>query len=97
VVQYGCETLSLTFSEEDRLRVFENWVLSRIFGLKRDEVMGGWRQLYNEELHDLYSSPNMIRIIMLRRKRWAGHMRRIGREKVRGKETTRKTNISVVG
>jgi hypothetical protein len=60
VVLYGCETWSLTLREEHRLRVFENRVLRRIFGLKRDEVMGEWRKLHNEELHDLYSSPSII-------------------------------------
>jgi hypothetical protein len=57
------ETWSLTLREEQRLRVFENMMLRRIFGPKRDEVMGGWRKLYNEELHNLYSSPSIIRMI----------------------------------
>jgi hypothetical protein len=57
VVLYGCETWSLTLRKENRLRVFENRVLRRIFGLKRDEVMGEWRKLHNKELRDLYSSP----------------------------------------
>jgi hypothetical protein len=61
---YGYETWSLTLREEHKLRVFENRVLRRIFGLKRDEVIGGWRKLYNEELHNLYSSPSIIRMIM---------------------------------
>jgi hypothetical protein len=60
---YGCETWSLTLKEEHRLRVFENRVLRRIFGLKRDEVLGEWRKLHDEELRDLYSSPNILRII----------------------------------
>jgi hypothetical protein len=55
------------------LRVFENRVLRRIFGPKRDEVIGGWRKLHNEELHCLYSSPSIIRVINARRMRWAGH------------------------
>jgi hypothetical protein len=54
--------------------VFENTVLRRIFGPKRDEVTGGWRKLHNEELHNLYSSPNIIRMIKSRRMRWTGHV-----------------------
>jgi PAS domain-containing protein len=77
VVLYGCETWALTLREEHRLRVFENRVLRRIFGLKRDEVKGEWRKLLNEELHDLYSSPSIIRIIKSRRMRWAGHVARM--------------------
>jgi hypothetical protein len=64
------------------LRVFENRVLRRIFGPKRDEVTGGWRKLHNEELHGLYSSPSIVRVIKARRMRWAGHVARI--EEVRG-------------
>jgi hypothetical protein len=79
VVLYGCETWSLTLREEHGLRVFENRVL-RIFGPKRDEVTGGWRKLYNEELHNLYSSPSIIRMIKSRRMRLAGHVARRGRE-----------------
>jgi hypothetical protein len=82
VVLYGCETLSLTLREEHRLRVFENRVLRRIFGPKTDEVMGDWRKLHNEELHGLYSSLSIIRVIKARRMRWAGHMARMG--EVRG-------------
>jgi hypothetical protein len=63
VVLYGCETWSLTLREEHRLRVFENRVLRGIFGPKRDEVTGEWRKLHNEELHNLYSFPNIIRRI----------------------------------
>jgi hypothetical protein len=63
VVLYGCETWTLTVREEHKLRVFENRVLRRIFGPKRDGVMGGWRKLHNGELHNLYSSPSIIRII----------------------------------
>jgi hypothetical protein len=59
--------------------VFENRVLRRIFGPKRDEVTGEWRKLHNEELHDLYSSPSIIRIIKLRRMGWVEHVARIGR------------------
>jgi hypothetical protein len=71
VVLYGCETWSLTLREEHRLREFENRALRRIFGLKREEVAGGWRRLRNGELHKLYSSSN-IRVIKSRRMRWTG-------------------------
>jgi hypothetical protein len=67
----------LTLKEEHRLRVFENRVLRRIFGPKRDEVTREWRKLHNEELHDLYSSPSIIRIIKSRGMRWAGHVAQI--------------------
>jgi hypothetical protein len=77
VISYGCETWSLTLREEHRLRVFKNKVLRRIFGPKRDEVTGGWRKLHNEELHDLHSSPSIIRIIKSKRMRWAGHVARM--------------------
>jgi hypothetical protein len=66
-------------TEEHKLRVFENRVLRRIFGPKRDVVTGGWRKLHNEELHNLYSSPSIIRIIKSRRMRWAGYLARMGR------------------
>jgi len=78
VVLYGCETWSLTLREERRLRVFENMVLRRIFGPKRDEVTGEWRRLHNEELNYLYCSPNIVRVIKLRRVRWVGHVARMG-------------------
>jgi hypothetical protein len=66
---YGCETWSLTLREEQRLRVSENRVLRGIFGPKRDEVTGEWRRLHNEELNDLYSTPNVVRVIKPRRMR----------------------------
>ena len=72
VVLYECETWSLTMREERLVRVFENRVLRRIFGVKRDEVTGEWRKLHNEELNGLYSSPNIARVITSRRMRWAG-------------------------
>jgi hypothetical protein len=75
-VLYGCETWSLTLREECRLGVFENWILRRIFGPKRDEN-GDWRKLYNEQLHILYRSPNIIRVIKSRGLRWAGHVARM--------------------
>jgi hypothetical protein len=78
VVLYGCETWSLTLREERRLRVFENRVLRRTFGLKRDEVTGKWRKLHNEELNNLYSSSNIVLVIKLRRMRWAEHVARMG-------------------
>jgi hypothetical protein len=81
VVLYGCETWSLTLREEQRLRVFENRELRRIFGPKRDEATGEWRRLHNEELNDQYSSPNIIRVIKSRRMRWAGHVAHIGEKR----------------
>jgi hypothetical protein len=78
---YGCETWSLTLREEHRLRVFENTVLRRIFGPKRDEVTGEWRKLHNEELRNLYPSPDIIRQVKSRRMRWAGHVARMGEER----------------
>jgi hypothetical protein len=74
MVLYGCETRSLTLREEHRLRVFENRVLRRIFGSKRDEVTGECRKLHNEELRDLFSLPSIIRIIKSSRMIWAGHV-----------------------
>ena len=79
-VLYGCETWSLTLREERRLRVFENRVLRRVFGPKRDEVIGECRKLHNEGLSDLYSLPNIVRVVKSRRMRWAGHVVRMGEE-----------------
>jgi hypothetical protein len=78
VVVYGFETWSLTSREEHRLRVFENRLMRRIFGPKRDEVTGDWRKLHNGELNDLYCSRNIVGVIKLRRMRWVGHVARIG-------------------
>ena len=78
---YGCETWSVTSREERKLRVFENMVLRRIFGPRTDEVTGEWRRLHKEELNDLYCSPNIVRVIILRRMRWAGHVARMGEER----------------
>jgi hypothetical protein len=78
LVLYGRETWSFTLREEHRLRVFENRVLRRIFGPKREEVAGEWRRLHNEELNDLYSSPNITRVVKSRRMRRAGHVARMG-------------------
>ena len=76
VVLYGCETWSLTLREESRLRVFENRILRRIFGPKRDEN-AEWRRLYNEELHSLYRSPNIVTVIKCIRLTWAGQVARL--------------------
>jgi hypothetical protein len=72
----------LTVREEHRLRVLENRVLRRIFGSKRDEVAGGWRKLHNEELHNSYSSPSIIRMIRSRRMGWARDVARMGRSRM---------------
>jgi hypothetical protein len=77
VVLYGCETWSLTLGEEQRLRVFENGLLRKIFGPKREEDES-WRKLHNDELHSLYYSPNIFRAIKSRKMRWAEHVARMG-------------------
>jgi hypothetical protein len=73
--------LVFDIKEEQRLRVFENRVQRWIFGPKRDEITGEWRKLHNEEQHDLYSSPNIIRIMKSRRMRWAGHVSQLGEKR----------------
>jgi len=78
VVLYGCENWSLTLREERRLRVFENRMLRRIFGPKRDEITREWRKLHTEELNDVYSSPNSDWVTKSRIMRWAGHVACMG-------------------
>jgi hypothetical protein len=103
-VLYGCETWSLTLREENRQSVYENRVLRRIFGRKRDEVTGEWRKLHNEELHILYSSPNIIRQIKENEVGGACGTRGRGEKSVQGfggkarrKETTGKTKTYMKG
>jgi len=100
VVLYGCETWSLTLREVRRQKVSDNRALRRIFGLKREEVTGEWRRLHNEELYDLYCSPNITRVSKSRKMRWTGHVASMGRRrgeyrglvgKPEGKETNWKT------
>jgi hypothetical protein len=81
VVLYGCETWSLTLREDNRLRVFGNRVLRRIFGPKRFEVTGGRRKRHKEQLRNLYSSPSIVRMIKSRRMRWTGHVTRVGKKR----------------
>jgi len=78
---YGCETWLLTIREECRLRVFENKNLRRIFGPMSNEVTGEWRKLYNEELNDMYSSPNIIQVSKWRRTIWVGHVACMGKRR----------------
>ena len=80
VVLYGCETWSLTLREKRKLRVFENMVLREYLD-RREEETGEWRRLHSEELNDLCSSPNIVRVIKSRRMRWAGHVVRMGEER----------------
>jgi hypothetical protein len=82
VALYGCETWSLTLREERRLRVSENRVLRRICGPRRDKVTGEWRKLHKEERHDLHYSPNIIRVIKLRRMGWSGQVACMGKETI---------------
>ena len=81
-VLYGCETWSLTLREERRLRVFENRMLRRVFGPKRDEVKGEWRKLHNKDLSDLYPLPSIVRVVKSKSMKWAGHVARMGEERV---------------
>ena len=81
MVWYGCETWSLTLRDESRLRVFENRVLRRVFGPKRDGVTGELRKLHNEELNELYSLHNIVRVVKSRRMRWSGHVARMGEDR----------------
>jgi hypothetical protein len=81
VVLYGCETCSVTLREELGLRVFENRVLRRMFGPKRDEVTGEWRKMHSGKLHNLYSSRDTIRLIKSRGMRWMGHVAHMGEGK----------------
>ena len=80
-VLYGCETSSLTLREERRMRVFENRMLRRIFGPRRDGATGEWRKLHNEELNDLYCSPNIVRVTKKRILKWMQHVAHIGETK----------------
>jgi hypothetical protein len=82
VVLYGCKTWLVKLREERRLRVNKNSLLWRVFGPKREEVTGEWRKIHNKELNDLYSLPNIVRVVKSRRMRWARHVARMGEERV---------------
>jgi hypothetical protein len=83
IILYACETLSITVREEHRLRVFENKVLRRISGSKREKVTRDWRKLRSEELYNLYPSPNAFRMMNSRNARLAGHVTLVGRREMR--------------
>jgi hypothetical protein len=88
-VLYGYETWPLTLKEEHRLRVFENRVMRKIFGPKRDAVTGEWRKVHNEEHCNLYSLPSIIRIIKSRKMRWLAHVARMGEKRPLGRPRRR--------
>ena len=88
---------AVCFLQTRHLRVFENMVLRRIFGPRRDEVTGEWRRLHNEELSDLYASPNIVRVIKSRRMRWAGHVARMGEESGAYRVLVRKPEGTLTG
>jgi hypothetical protein len=79
VVLYGCKTWSVKLRKEHTRNIFENRTLRKLFGPKMDETIGGWRKLTNVDLHNLYSSPNIIRMTNSKRMRWAGHAAYMGR------------------
>jgi hypothetical protein len=80
-IVFFCNLTPCSLREERMLRVFENRVLRIVFGPKRDEVTGEWRKLHNEELNDLYSLPNIVRVVKSRQMRWAGHVAHIGEDR----------------
>jgi len=81
VILYGCEIWSITLADEHKLRVLENKVLKKIYGPKQGDMAGEWRRLHNKELHGLYDSPDVVRIMKSRRLRWAGHVARMGEKR----------------
>ncbi|KAJ4442853.1 hypothetical protein ANN_04446 [Periplaneta americana] len=97
VVLYGCVTWTLTLKEELRLRIFENKMPRKIFGIRRDKVTGEWRKSHNAELHALYPSPNIIRNFKFRRLRWTGHVERMGESRNAYRDSsTRHTCVTIV-